>query len=277
MKTLRIAALTLVLGGAAHAAPAEADRSTAADTGPVLDTTKAIAIGLGIVAALMGVLLYVVPKGAVEKTKKRVESVMAERALTLQEEDRRRIARELHDGAGQALTAARLQLAALRDVAEPHEEAIRHILSHVDEAIEEVRRSTTALAPPAIAEFGLAGAIERHCESFASASGLPVDVKIPERLPPMREYLETACYRITQEALSNAARHAGARRAWVTLDCSPEAIRLEVGDDGVGLRDGSGGFGLESIRERARLAGGSVEVQGPGTRIHVVLPVESPA
>ena len=231
-------------------------------------------MGLGAVAALLGVLLYVVPKGAVEATKKRVESAMAERALTLQEEDRRRIARELHDGAGQALTAARLQLAALRETAEPHHEAIRQILVHIDEAIEEVRRSTTALAPPAIAEFGLAGAIERHCESFASASGLFVDVEIAEPLPAMREYLETACYRVMQEALSNAVRHAGARRVWVKLACSERTVELEIGDDGIGLRDASNGFGLGSIRDRVRLAGGSVEVRGPGTRIQVRLPLE---
>src|SRR5262249_22760984 len=165
----------------------------------------------------------------------------------LQEDDRRRIARDLHDGAGQALTAARLRLLALAKSGD--EAAIAAIAAHLDEALDEIRRSTAALLPPALAELGLPGAVERHCKNFGEAAGLAVECQLSS-VPPLPTPIEVACYRIIQEALSNTARHAGATRAWVRLDAAGGQLRLQVRDDGVGLdRDA----GLDSIRERAHL------------------------
>lgn len=243
----------------------------------MLGGTKAIAIGLAIVAVLLSVLLYVVPLRAVAVAKRRTETAMSERILTLQEEDRRRIARELHDGAGQALTAARLQLLALRANDAAPQEVVEQIMNHVDEAIDEVRRSTTALAPPTLAELGLVGALLRHCDNLASASGLEVRLDSPPRLPLLPAYVETTIYRIVQEALTNAVRHANATRAWVKLGVDVERIELEVGDDGAGSIEASRrGFGFESIGERARLAGGKLELlgePGPGARLRVTIPI----
>ncbi len=246
------------------------------DTGPLLGGTKVVAVGLGIVTVLLSVLLYVLPLRAAAVAKRRAEATINEQVLTLQEEDRRRIARELHDGAGQALTAARLQLAALRASEVVPRELVRQIIASVDGAIEEIRRSTSALAPPALAELGLLGALARHCEQFASASGLDVRLDAPPTSRQLPAYVETAIYRIVQEGLTNVARHAGAKRAWVALEVGPTSIELEVGDDGAGIEEARPGFGLDSVRQRARLAGGTCEVlgsPGPGVRLRVALPL----
>jgi signal transduction histidine kinase len=153
---------------------------------------------------------------------------------------------------------------------------VRQIIASVDNAMDEIRRSTGALAPPALAEFGLLGALARHCEQFAGASGLDVRLDAPAALVPLPAYVETAIYRTAQESLTNAARHAGAKRAWIRLQVRPTEIQLEVGDDGEGSDMAKPGFGLDSIRERARLAGGTCEIlgsAGPGERVRVLLPV----
>lgn len=255
---------------------ASAAQISSNDTGPLLSGTKAVAIGLALVTVVLSVLLYVLPVRAATVAKRRVETAMNERVLTIQEEDRRRIARELHDGAGQALTAARLRLVALRanDAVPP--EFVEQIIGSVDGAIDEIRRSTAALSPPALAEFGLLGALGRHCENFAGATGLSVRLNAPAALPRLTAYLETSIYRIVQEALTNAARHAGATSAWVAVSMTEDHLNLEVGDDGKGLEATKLGFGFESIRERARLAGGHLEVvhhPGPGVRLRVILPL----
>jgi two-component system, NarL family, sensor histidine kinase DegS len=269
--------LALLAYGATASAFAPAT-AVPADTGPLLLETKLVAGAFALVAVLLAVLLYAAPARAAAATKRLVESAMSERALTLQEEDRRRIARELHDGAGQALTAARLQLIALRESVTDKREEIAGIVGYVDEAIDEVRRSTTALAPPALAELGLLGAIKRHCETFSAAAGLVVHCELPMKLPRLQAYVETTIYRSMQEALHNAARHGGAKRAWVRLGVVDDQLRLEVGDDGAGIRDqAQRGFGLSSMRERAHIAGGVLAVvddAGPGTRIRITLPFE---
>jgi signal transduction histidine kinase len=246
------------------------------DTGPLLGGTKIVAIGLGIVTVLLSVLLYLLPHRAAAVAKRRAETAINERVLNLQEEDRRRIARELHDGAGQALTAARLQLIALRANEAVPQNLVGEIIASVDGAIDEIRRSTSALAPPALAELGLVGALARHCEHFAGASGLDVRLDAPPTLRQLPAFVETAIYRIVQEGLNNVARHAEAKHAWIGLTAGPGNVELEVGDDGAGIDVMRSGFGLDSIRQRARLAGGTCEVlgtAGPGVRLRVTLPV----
>ena len=269
-------AMLLTCSTSAWAAPV---RALAADTGPPLVATKWAAVGFAVLAVLLATLLYALPTRAAAATKRQLELALGERALTLQEEDRRRIARELHDGAGQALTAARLQLMALREgVAAGPRATIGAIVGFVDEAIDEVRRSTTALTPPALAELGLVGAIVRHCETFTAGARLKINRELPTELPSLPSYVETTIYRSVQEALHNAARHGGATQAWVRLAVDGGQLRLEVGDDGAGIRDqAKRGFGLSSMRERAQVAGGVLAVvddAGPGTRIRVTLPFE---
>ena len=250
----------------------------AADQGPLLADTLGLSAGFALLGLLLGSVLYLFPLRAIIGAERRIDALLDRLALTLRDEDRRRIARELHDGVGQAITAARLELLALSTRAGLSDEAVARIARRLDEALDEVRRSTATLAPPALAELGLPLALERHCAAFADAAGLRVDCVVAADLPGLEPEVETACYRIVQEALANTARHAGATRAHVHLRAhAPGAMSLEIGDDGGGLpaQLAQAGQGLEGIRERARLLGGEVTIHseaGGGVRLVVILP-----
>ncbi len=237
--------------------------------------TMQLVIGFAGLALLLAMVLYLVPVHTVAVAQKRISTLLGELALTIQEEDRRRIARDLHDGAGQALTAARLRLQALGS-APSDPSAITEIAKLLDNALGEVRRSVYTLSPPALTELGLAGALKNHCETFAAATGLKVFCELTE-LPTLRPKVETACYRIVQEALANSARHANARRAWVQLHHDDGELRLSIYDDGVAPSQPlNEGLGLLGIRERARLLGGHAEVTmapDSGLRIEVTIPL----
>lgn len=231
----------------------------ALDMAPLLRATMQLTIGFAGLAILLAVVLYLVPIHTVAIAQKRITTLLGELALTIQEEDRRRIARDLHDGAGQAMTAARLRLQALSATgSEP--QAVAEISKLLDNAIGEVRRSVYTLSPPALTELGLAGALKHHCETFAAATGLKVLCELDE-LPTLRPKVETACYRIVQEALANSARHAGARRVWVQLSRQDTELHLSIYDDGtVSSEQITEGIGLLGIRERAKLLGGHADI-----------------
>ena len=273
----------------------------ALDAAPLVSATAGLAAAFAGLAVVLCAILYLMPMRAIATAQRRIQALLGELALTLQEEDRRRIARDLHDGAGQALTAARLRLLALargartqtadegeKKTADPSgepksekdggkgEAALADISQLLDEAIEEVRRSVYTLAPPALGELGLGGALQRHCEAFAGATGLSVLCEIDE-LPSLRPGVETACYRIVQEALTNTARHANARRAWVQLRVETGTLCLSVYDDGEAPATAPReGIGLLGIRERARLLGGHADITiapDHGLRVEVRLPL----
>lgn len=248
------------------------------DSAPLWWRTIALAVVSAAVAALLGILLYLLPVRAVRDAERRIDSLMKQLAVSWREEERGRIARELHDGAGQALTAARLHLVALKRNASPElGEHVASITSLLDEALEEVRRSTAALMPPALGDLGLRGAIERHCEAFGGATGLTILCEIGDEVPTAGSHIETACYRIVQEALTNIARHARAQRATVRLSARDDALHLSVEDDGSGMQTGAttDGVGLSSIRARAEGLGGEVAIHSSssGTRLEVILPL----
>jgi signal transduction histidine kinase len=250
-----------------------------ADARPLWKRTLIVALVAAIAEGVLGTLLYLLPVGAIRTAEQRIAGLMNQLALTLREEERSRIARDLHDGAGQALTAARLNLMSLQrsSVGSDIHERIGPVVCLVDDALEEVRRSTAALMPPAIADLGLCGAIRRHCEAFASASGLQIEFQPAAELPDSDTHVQTACYRIIQEALTNIARHAGAQHACVKLEAGDAALLLSVTDDGAGI-DGSAaagcGSGLRTIQERAALLQGSARIfqADKGTCLQVVLP-----
>jgi len=238
-------------------------------------TTATLALVFALAAIALGFVLYRVPARALAMAQRRIAALMRRLTLSLQEEERRRIARDLHDGVGQALTAARLQLLALERGSLPAQ-TIPAIARHLDEAVDEVRRSTTALLPPALVELGLSRALARHCEAVASATSLSVIYDAPPELPALGEDLEVACYRIVQEALSNTAKHAGATWAAVRLAMNPQELRLQIADDGVGIgEDKPNGCGLDSIRQRVLLLGGTFSLPpvDRGCTIAVTLPL----
>jgi signal transduction histidine kinase len=238
--------------------------------GPLWTSSGVVAILCSLLALVLGGALYLYPVRTVTRAETRIAALLAERRVALQEEERRRIARDLHDGAGQAITAARLQLLALRRQGLPALSAAA-VERHLDEALEEVRRSTSALLPAPLAELGLLGALERHCATYAQATGVDIALEAPGFFPELPEALQTAVYRIAQEALHNTIRHASASRAVVRLQADARTVALEVDDDGRGFGEAAT---CQSIRERVAGLGGAVTWPEMGSaRLRITLPL----
>jgi two-component system sensor histidine kinase UhpB len=269
----------IVDDGAASAARGGASSAERSDSGPHLLSATAVAGAFVVVSALLALLLFLVPSRAVAATRREMELSMRERAVAFREEDRRRIARELHDGAGQALTAAHLQLEAMRQSSSAPE-TVDLVIGLVQEAMGEIRHSTAALAPPALAELGLGPALVRHCEVFSAATRVAFKCDLVAALPPLSAELEIACYRMAQEAMQNVARHAGATAASVRVTVVDDALLLEVEDNGTGveLREEGEELALKSIRERAALVNAEVRLERgahAGLRLCVRAPLSS--
>ena len=218
---------------------------------------------------------------------------LSERMLTLQIEERRRIAQELHDSTGQHLTAASLALnrihsghlaaasadARLGALMEPIEDA----RLSVDEARREIRVLSYLLHPPQIRSHGLAEAIAEFANGFARRSGLAIDVHVEPDADTIDDDVALQLFRVCQEALTNVYRHAHAKRVFVALNLDEAAIRLTVTDDGIGFNDvGPGrtmplGVGLAGMRQRMERLGGEVQVSsGPdGTTLAASAPVQA--
>jgi signal transduction histidine kinase len=209
---------------------------------------------------------------------------LARRQEVGRDDERRSLARALHDDLGQTLTAAKISLQLAR-TAPPEEMGRRagEAIELVDRAIESVRRLGLQLRPPLLDELGLGPAVAAFLAGLEPAArevGLILVMERaadPGRLAPE---LEIAGFRIVEEAVTNVLRHAGARRATVKLARGPRALDIEVGDDGHGFDASapSGRLGLVGIRERARALGGACTIDaGPaGTTVRVALPAEAP-
>lgn len=198
------------------------------------------------------------------------------RALAAQEGERLRVAQELHDGVGQSLTGVVLQLGrVVRDVDDTARPGVIEAQETARESLEEVRRIARRLRPEALDDLGLASALLVLGERIAEHSELTVDVHVQPGLEFEAEE-ELVLYRVAQEALTNVARHAGARRAEVRLASTGGRPRLDVDDDGGGIPDGAReGSGVLGMRERAVLVGGRLELaRSPlgGARVTLELP-----
>jgi signal transduction histidine kinase len=199
--------------------------------------------------------------------------------LNGEEEERRRISRELHDETGQALMVLRFHLEMLAADATPEQSSkVREALDVLDRTIEGLRRIIARLSPRVLEELGLLAAIRRQAEQLAKQAKLKAHLQLPEEIAPLNHDIEVALYRSVQEALSNVARHSHARSFTVRLAAAGEKISLAIEDDGVGLpaRDSSDdGFGLMGMRERAAALGGTMTIhsrRGRGMQIRIVLP-----
>jgi PAS domain S-box-containing protein len=210
---------------------------------------------------------------------------------TVREEERARIARELHDDLGQLLTGLRFDLSwlATRLSGTPLRadevvlERVREMNGRVDEILQSVRRIATELQPSVLEDFGLPAALEWQVESFQARTGIRCDAVIGPNLPRLRTALATGVFRIVQEALTNAARHAQPRHVRIGLRTEGDVLVVEVGDDGRGITDaeraGFGSLGLLGMHERARRLGGELLVQGlpgRGTTVAARLPLDRP-
>jgi signal transduction histidine kinase len=206
----------------------------------------------------------------------------------MREEERTRIARELHDELGQLLTGIKLDFSSalrrLRDLKAPGDvvDRLQSALGQVDIGIAMVRRIASDLRPAPLDHHDLAGAIEFEARRRTAQSGIRITVThhTPHHIEPARA---TAAFRIFQEALTNAVRHAGAADIQVHLDTTGGALTLTVADNGVGISPAAGAaeaaLGLMGMRERAQALGGDVRISsepGHGTRVDVTLPLASP-
>ncbi len=200
--------------------------------------------------------------------------------LKAEEEERRRISRELHDETGQALMVLRFHLEMLAgDASSREQEAkVHESLEVLDRTIEGLRRIIARLSPRVLEELGLLSAIRRQAQLLGSHTKMKARLELPDKLESIDHDIEVALYRSVQEALHNIAKHSQARSFAIRLHISGEKILLEVEDDGVGLLTRSPherGFGLTGMRERAVALGGSMTIQSrrdKGTVVRVAFP-----
>jgi len=224
---------------------------------------------------------------------------LAASQVDAREEERRRIARELHDELGQRLTALKMELSSLapaassapvssKPPASPKAPApagrIAAMLDMVDETVASVRRIATDLRPAMLDDLGLNAAVEWLARESGRRMGVEVSLRLDDSDPPLSETSSIAVYRMVQEALTNIARHAQATRVQIALTCQRGELLLTVQDNGVGFRGPTiyreGSHGLMGIRERAWMLGGHIEVGNAregGGRIGVRLPLRSNA
>lgn len=193
---------------------------------------------------------------------------LLDKLLTVEEAERKRIGRDLHDEAGQSMMCLRLQLELL-DRELPEGERIRSRLADVrataDRTLEEIRRVMAALAPSVLEHAGLCAALRQLVKRFKSLHPVEVHTGLPERIT-LPAKIELAAYRMTQELLNNVGKHAQARNVHLTCQLADERLQIVVADDGIGFAAGAGVsnracFGLAGLRDRARLLGGTVDVQ----------------
>jgi len=201
------------------------------------------------------------------------------RALSAQEGERLRVAQELHDEVGQTLTGILLGLSrALRTAPAELAPQLEQLLETTRTSIEDVRRIAQRLRPEPLEDLGLAGALQALSRRLRERSDLRIECRIADDLPPQSPERELVVYRVAQEAVTNAIRHAHAASIGIDLRASEDGLRLSVRDDGCGLREASlDGGGIRGMRERASLVGGTLRViSAPhaGTEVCLSVPIE---
>lgn len=208
--------------------------------------------------------------------------------IVSQDEERRRIARELHDGLGQELSAAKMMVDGLLRPDQSQElqaQATFESSAAIQRAIEQVRSISHLLHPPLLDEVGLCSAIEQYLEGLTKRSGIETSIEAePPNFPRLRPEMETAIFRIVQEALTNVFRHSGAQKAWITLSKADNQVVVTVRDNGkgladhiVGFRPGSIGIGIAGMRQRVKEFGGDLRLRNldPGTYVEAAIPIST--
>lgn len=256
----------------------------ARDPFAALDEDFLVALGQQVGAALENADLY-------ERLQARTVELarLSSRMLQQHEEERRRLSRELHDETAQVFSAVKIELQVLRDGApQPLAARLDRALTLIDTGIRSIRAVTNDLRPSLLDDLGLVPALRSLAAEFAERSKIAVELTVAGALPSLSTDAELAFFRALQEALSNVARHAGARAVAVRLATEGDAVTLEIRDDGRGIPRGAdpgefernGHMGLAGMRERIGALGGSVQLdgtQGRGVRLIVRLPRPAPS
>jgi len=208
--------------------------------------------------------------------------------IATQDEERRRIARELHDGLGQDLVAIKMMLDGMlqQDNSAAKKQVATDVSTLIDRTIQQVRSISHLLHPPLLDEVGLRAALKWYLEGFSKRSGIETDLNVqPSSFPRIAPELETAVFRIVQEALTNVFRHSGARKGWVTVLKQDSQVVVTIRDDGKGIPDrvaefrpDSIGIGIGGMRQRIKEFGGELQLRNsnPGTIVEVVIPIKLP-
>ena len=227
-------------------------------------------------------------KQAEEALKRREEELRALTAslLSIQDEERRRIARELHDGTAQNLAGLVMNLSLLMNSpaapAEPNwQRAVSDSLSLAEQCSREVRNMSYLLHPPLLDDLGLASALRSYVAGFSQRTQIQVELELPADLGRLAPEVETALFRIVQEGLANVHRHSGSSKAAIRVSLGEAEVKLDVEDEGSGRQKQQSsasevlGVGIPGMRERAQQLGGRMELNSSraGTKITVSLPV----
>ena len=202
--------------------------------------------------------------------------------LKAQEEERKRISRELHDETGQALMVIRLYLGMLDGTVKTRDgkAKIGELLAVVDRTIEGIRRIIGRLSPLVLQELGLISAIRKEAKDLAKTAGVQSRVAISDDVGRLDPVIETAIYRVVQESLHNVAKHAQAQNVNIQMEREGETLKLVIEDDGMGIRAVTNplrpSFGMAGMQERISTLGGKMKVvsrKGEGTKISVTVPL----
>ena len=222
---------------------------------------------------------------------------LSHRLMQIQDDERRRIARDLHDSAGQYLAALGMSIEAARRHAQelPNSVPRRDVMLKLDEASEitdkcssEIRTLSYLLHPPLIEELGLTSAINWYVEGFAKRGDVQVTLQMPQKLKRMGDDIELALFRVLQECLTNIHRHSGSKTATLKVEADEHRASLEVSDQGTGIPKAAfntrkteprrTGVGISGMRERLKDLGGTLEIDSSerGTTVRAIIPLRQP-
>lgn len=208
---------------------------------------------------------------------------MAERVVTAQEEERKRLSRELHDDLGQVLVAHLLKLKNLQMLAQTKNE-LNELIDDTNQIISRMRQIAQDIRPPLLDTLGFVSAMQTHSNEFGLRSNLQVRFEADEDIPKLSDVYSITLYRTLQESLTNIIKHANANQVWVELNADEQNVTLTVQDNGVGFADKEevfkNGIGISSLRERLELVGGELFINSSptkGTIISARLPREEMA
>ncbi len=240
----------------------------------------------GIIESMRDITDRVQAQEALEQYAERLRALSA-RLAEVAEAERQRLARELHDQVGQNLTALGINLNIIRtqipeEIAGSVRSRLDDSLSLVEQTTEQIRDVMANLRPPVLDDYGLVAALHWYAEQFAGRTGIGIAVEGEEPAPRLAARVENALFRITQEALTNTAKHAQATQVTVTVEVEHGILRLVVADDGIGFDpahviepNGGRGWGLLTMTERAEAVGGRCCIESaPGQGAQVIVEVD---
>ena len=213
---------------------------------------------------------------------------LSQRLLKVQDEERRRVARDLHDSTGQTLTALKMSLAVLEEKLEQNQctsGVLSEIAALADQALQEIRTTSYLLHPPLLDEAGFTSAAQWYVDGFAQRSGIKVKFDFGTKLERLPITIETALFRVLQESLTNVHRHSGASEVSIRFLHQAETVMLEIRDCGCGIpmerlnrlleASSETGVGLAGMRERLNELNGKLEIEsdGHGTSLRAIVPL----